>query len=874
MAIIEFVNGKNSSYHALRKVIKYIKNPEKTEPHLTSGLNCDTDNAFNAFVMTKRIFDKEKGRQYIHLVQSFNPDDNLTPELAHEVGIEFMKNEIFKNFQIVMATHTDTNHLHNHLIINTVNFESGLKWQLSKQGLEDLKSYNDELCLAHDLSVPIKEFGHIHSGEYRAIGEMRSWKHELTLAIKECRSVSTSIEEFISRMNDFNYQVDWDYKGEDEQTKYYKAVINTCKYHSTSTNEFIKNMNVYGFDVSWKYKLKTIPINDVEELGEEFIFDNYDNLIQYTDKINKEEFNVEWTDQISFVAPNNETFSPETFENHNIFSGTSLRDAFELNAIKGVKVLPEEIKVPVDDYEIKKLQLAVKTCKQYAFSKEDFIEKLNELGIKVHWDIEPKEKEIIKASIEESKKASGSLDEFIKNIRSYGYTVIDEKDSLKITNDVDNSHQFEFKRYDANVIFKEFVNDSLDMETLKLNLFKRYKDADAAQKQFDIFFKRINTLVEHGYIDESNGVYKISQKGVESSKQFKGFNFTTYDANVVFDLIDGHDGSLSIDQLWEHLKNNYADEEYAKRQYNYLIKRLDNNVKHTSLKKEGDVYFITDFGTKEKERVLNEYRETQKEKKANKSEIIKISKSAIVDSLGNNQELFEAKPKDELINSLIRNRKHIVFETESGKRIRNRKLYPSKQYSKDALYETFLFNSTMKHIIDISKTKTNQELELIAQKMGFKLEFNSDKQIYDFAMSDDLKCYFSLKNIEDMKNNIHLPDKDIIYEPLKRKKIMFTTPDGKKCLNSTLKPFGRHTAESLEGSFKYNEEFQNRQAMEDRFELLMSVLSLLPKQIQSSGKLPLSYLEGDALKEKAMEESKGRGLDWRHANDNGHGHEN
>jgi hypothetical protein len=60
--------------------------------------------------------------------------------------------------------------------------------------------------------------------------------------------------------------------------------------------------------------------------------------------------------------------------------------------------------------------------------------------------------------------------------------------------------------------------------------------------------------------------------------------------------------------------------------------------------------------------------------------------------------------------------------------------------------------------------------------------------------------------------------------------------------------------------------------MDDRFELLMSVLSLLPRQNQSRGKLPLSYLEGEALKERAMEEAKGRGLDWNKANDNGHEH--
>ena len=210
MAVIEFINASNNTYKGMKRAINYIKNPLKTETQLVGGKDCSPDTAFNEFVMTKQNFNKEKGRQFIHFVQSFSPNDKATPEVINEIGKMLLAHEAFKDFQIVYATHTDKEHLHNHFIINSVSFISGRKWQLSKEQLESLKEYSDELCGEYGLIIVdgVKE-NHKNRGEYRAKDKKQSWKYELYLAVKHCKWCSCSKEEFVDNMKKLGYKVDW-----------------------------------------------------------------------------------------------------------------------------------------------------------------------------------------------------------------------------------------------------------------------------------------------------------------------------------------------------------------------------------------------------------------------------------------------------------------------------------------------------------------------------------------------------------------------------------------------------------------------------------------------------------------------------------------
>lgn len=153
MAIIEFINRKNLTLSGMQKNLIYITKEQKTENgKYVYGHNCDAVSAYEDFCLTKEMFHKGTGRQHIHFTQSFHGQE-ASAELAHQIGKELLAHTIFQNFQIVMATHTDTHNVHNHFVVNTVNIEDGKKWQLSEKDLEELKDFSDKICAQYSLEV-------------------------------------------------------------------------------------------------------------------------------------------------------------------------------------------------------------------------------------------------------------------------------------------------------------------------------------------------------------------------------------------------------------------------------------------------------------------------------------------------------------------------------------------------------------------------------------------------------------------------------------------------------------------------------------------------------------------------------------------------
>jgi len=121
-------------------------------------------------MFTKNMFGKNGGRQYIHIVQSFDPKDELSYETANEIGIKLA--EYFVGFQAVVATHKDRDHIHNHILLNSVNFETGLKFQQSKDGMQAVKDFSDKLCLEYGLSV-IEKSKEVMEYEFSKVEEYR-----------------------------------------------------------------------------------------------------------------------------------------------------------------------------------------------------------------------------------------------------------------------------------------------------------------------------------------------------------------------------------------------------------------------------------------------------------------------------------------------------------------------------------------------------------------------------------------------------------------------------------------------------------------------------------------------------------------------------
>ena len=203
MAIVKFINSKAS----LKKSLDYITKECKTNDNLITAINCNKESAYDEMMFTKREFNKLSGRDKVHIVQAFSPEENITEQEAHKIGIKFA--EYFKNYEIVIATHTDKEHIHNHLILNSVNFVDGKKMHTNKHNLEKIKEYSNKLCNESNLkTIPIhKKYRDIKNNEYQIMLKGKSWKGRLISAIDFSLSNTNSKEEFILYMNQFGYDV-------------------------------------------------------------------------------------------------------------------------------------------------------------------------------------------------------------------------------------------------------------------------------------------------------------------------------------------------------------------------------------------------------------------------------------------------------------------------------------------------------------------------------------------------------------------------------------------------------------------------------------------------------------------------------------------
>ncbi len=198
-------------------IFNYVAQDKKTNMKLVTGINCRPSSAFDEMMFIKNLYNKTEGRQFKHFVHSFHPKEEITAELAHEISLRLLEHEKFRGFQILAATHIDTGHIHTHFVINSVNMETGLKWQHSLKDLFDITDFSNKLCHEYGLkynfiNTKTNEFSNkqsISSGEYRAKKQGKSWKYETWLTINECMKISTSKEEFIMNMEKLGYKVRW-----------------------------------------------------------------------------------------------------------------------------------------------------------------------------------------------------------------------------------------------------------------------------------------------------------------------------------------------------------------------------------------------------------------------------------------------------------------------------------------------------------------------------------------------------------------------------------------------------------------------------------------------------------------------------------------
>ena len=213
MAVVKMINNKSQSIQGLLCVIAYACKDAKTNhdgQQLISGVNCVPSLAFDEFMTTKRLYKQDGGRMFYHMVQSFSPEENITPEVAHEIACKLA--DAIPGFEIVVATHCDADHVHSHFVINSVSFETGKKYHSDPQSIQTLWDASDKLCLQYGLSVITEHKKKEHTmndREYRAYDRGDSWKMALEIAIDDCMTMARNKNHFIRLMEFRGYEVTW-----------------------------------------------------------------------------------------------------------------------------------------------------------------------------------------------------------------------------------------------------------------------------------------------------------------------------------------------------------------------------------------------------------------------------------------------------------------------------------------------------------------------------------------------------------------------------------------------------------------------------------------------------------------------------------------
>ena len=140
-------------FDSIRQVMTYATNPDKTEKQFyTTGINCEVKDAVKQMQFVKTLYGKENGILAFHAYQSFN-EGEVTPEIAHEIGVKLANEMWGDRFQVVVSTHLNTGHLHNHFVINSVSFKDGKKYYSNLTNTALLRKISDEICEEYGLGV-------------------------------------------------------------------------------------------------------------------------------------------------------------------------------------------------------------------------------------------------------------------------------------------------------------------------------------------------------------------------------------------------------------------------------------------------------------------------------------------------------------------------------------------------------------------------------------------------------------------------------------------------------------------------------------------------------------------------------------------------
>ena len=287
MTVIYMPKQSNGTVHSskdLNQLIDYVMNPEKTNDfEYVSGQNildihstCDEMLATRTMANTLKNKPQKNERFGYHFVQSFSPDDHLTPEQVHEIGLKTMKEYLGSSAEFIIATHTDKPHLHNHIVLNATDPLTLNKFHQNKNDLERLKEISDRISKEYGCKIivrPEQKLGNSHKNYLVYLAQI-SYRKEIKNKLEFLMNHSHTWEDFKEKASALNLKVDDTKKyttylleGSEQTKKIRDRSLKNDKFLKENLKERIEK-NTIGYSVEevvklWKDK------ESIQEKGQE-----------------------------------------------------------------------------------------------------------------------------------------------------------------------------------------------------------------------------------------------------------------------------------------------------------------------------------------------------------------------------------------------------------------------------------------------------------------------------------------------------------------------------------------------------------------------------------------------------------------------------
>ena len=342
MPILKAINKVGKTVSSLHQVLYYVarKGQEDEDQVLKTGVGCSNHEAFKEMMFNKRHYNKVSGKMYKHYVQSYKPGE-VTKEKAHEIGVKFAEeNFLSKGFRAYVVTHWDKEHIHNHIIVDNVNFNTGLKYveldekdlkkkqyrnrelKAHENTLENLKKSSDEIAYYYGIDIVEKEGKSINiydKNKYKAVEKgfinnvATEWNNILFdettninnyQEVLETRGIYTKVDEEFKQIYFTDNKANFDKRHSKKVLSLYK-IASVFDYQFKNADE----VNIFDYDKSLqllnKGKAKeneleleenTLIIGDndkkepqkelVKEIKKEFLAEETDNLKKSIEEYN------------------------------------------------------------------------------------------------------------------------------------------------------------------------------------------------------------------------------------------------------------------------------------------------------------------------------------------------------------------------------------------------------------------------------------------------------------------------------------------------------------------------------------------------------------------------------------------------------------